>query len=128
VNTGPAGERAAGPGSMRTSHADRDQVIGALKAAFVHGRLAKDELDVRVGQALTARTHAELAVLTDNIPATPARATAEPPPLLLGVRSGACVTTLAAAPAVTGFVIFTLFVTGYQMREARRSSAARTGR
>jgi hypothetical protein len=38
-------------------------VIGILKAAFVHGRLTKDELDTRAGQAFTARTYAELAAL-----------------------------------------------------------------
>ena len=40
-----------------------------LKAAFVQGRLAKDELDARVGQAFASRTYAELAALTADIPA-----------------------------------------------------------
>ena len=40
-----------------------------LRAAFVQGRLTKDEFDSRVGQALTARTYAELAVLTADLPA-----------------------------------------------------------
>ncbi len=35
---------------MRASHADREQVIGLLKTAFVQGRLAKDEFDLRVGR------------------------------------------------------------------------------
>ena len=39
-----------------------------LKDAFVHGRLTKGELDARAGQALTARTRAELAALTADIP------------------------------------------------------------
>jgi len=39
-----------------------------LKNAFVHGRLTKGELDVRAGHALTARTRAELAALTADIP------------------------------------------------------------
>jgi hypothetical protein len=54
---------------MRASHADREQAISALKTAFVQGRLARDELDAQVGEALAARTHAELAVLTEDIPA-----------------------------------------------------------
>ena len=37
-------------GHLRASHADREQVIGILKAAFVQGRLTKDELDARVDQ------------------------------------------------------------------------------
>jgi hypothetical protein len=35
-------------GRMWASRADRDQVIDTLKAAFVEGRLPKDELDERV--------------------------------------------------------------------------------
>jgi hypothetical protein len=37
-------------GHLRASHADREQVIGILKAAFVQGRLTEDELDARVDQ------------------------------------------------------------------------------
>ena len=65
---------AGGRGHLRASHADREQVIGALKAAFVAGMLAKDEFDLRVGQTLASRTYAELAALTADIPAEPAAA------------------------------------------------------
>ena len=78
MTTGPGDEKAAaGRGHLRASHADREQVIGTLKAAFVQGRLTKDELDVRVGQTLAARTYADLAVLTADIPA--GLAAAQPP-------------------------------------------------
>ena len=60
---------AAGRGRLRVSHADRERVIGTLKAAFVQGRLAKDEFDARVGHALASRTYADLAALTADIPA-----------------------------------------------------------
>jgi len=43
-------------------------VVAVLKAAFVQGRLDGDELDARVGQAISARTYAELAVLTADLP------------------------------------------------------------
>jgi hypothetical protein len=59
---------AAGGGDLRASHADRERVIGILKAAFVQGRLAKDEFDLRVGQALASRTYAELTVVTADLP------------------------------------------------------------
>ena len=72
--TGPADEIAARQGRWRASHADREQVVGALKAAFVQGRLTADELDERVGQALAARTYAELAALTTDLPPDPAPA------------------------------------------------------
>ena len=60
---------AAGRGRFRTSHADREYVLEVLKAAFVHGRLTKDEFDMRVGQTFDSRTYAELAALTADIPA-----------------------------------------------------------
>ena len=59
-------------GRLRACHADREQVIGTLQAAFVQGRLTKDELDTRAGQAFAARTYADLAALTADIPADPA--------------------------------------------------------
>ena len=65
---------AAHRGRMRASHADREQVIDTLKTAFAHGRLDKDELDARVGQAFGSRTYAELAAVTGDIPAGPAAA------------------------------------------------------
>lgn len=110
--TGPTGPSAAG---VRASHAEREQVVVTLKHAFVHGRLTKDELDVRAGQALTARTRGELAALTADIPvpagqpdgAPPAPSPRRPPgqprrrPLARAAAgSGAC---LAAA---CGLVLF----------------------
>jgi hypothetical protein len=50
----------AGRGHLRTSHVDRERAMEMLKAAFVQGRLTKDEFDLRVGQALASRTYAEL--------------------------------------------------------------------
>jgi Domain of unknown function (DUF1707) len=54
---------AAGP------RADRERAIDLLKAAFVQGRLTRDELDTRVGQALVSGTGAELAAVTADLPA-----------------------------------------------------------
>jgi hypothetical protein len=133
--TGPPDER----------RPDREQVISALKAAFVQGRLTSDEFDARVGQALASRTRAELAAITADIPVVPVgpagvQSARWPNPPTLGVKSGVFVTVSAAmlaavlwaaawsagsaaagaaALAVTGVVIFTLFVTGYQVRDSR---------
>ena len=65
----PGDETAAGRGQLRASRADREQVIGTLKAAFVQGMLARDEFDQRVSRALTPRTYTELAALTADLPA-----------------------------------------------------------
>jgi DUF1707 SHOCT-like domain len=71
MTTGPGdGVDAAGDlGDLRASHADREQAIDTVKAAFARGQLTMDELDERVGRALTARTYAELSVVTVGIPA-----------------------------------------------------------
>lgn len=69
---GPGDEIAAGAegkNPLWSSHADREQVIAALKDAFAQGRLAKDEFDLRVSKALA--TYAELDALTADIPAGP---------------------------------------------------------
>ena len=58
-----------GDSHLIASQAGREQVLDALKAAFVQGRLTKGEFDQRVGQALA--TYAELDALTADIPAGP---------------------------------------------------------
>jgi hypothetical protein len=65
----PGDECTAGRGHLRASHADRDQVIGTLKTAFVQGMLDQGEFGLRVGQALAGRTYADLAALTADLPA-----------------------------------------------------------
>jgi hypothetical protein len=62
-----AAAAAGGPGYLRASHEDREQVVDAVKAAFVRGQLTLGELDARVGRALAARTQAELAAVTAGI-------------------------------------------------------------
>ena len=73
---GPGDETAAAAGRdhghFRASRADREQAIEVLKTAFAEERLTKDEFDLRVDQALTSRTYAELAALITDIPAGPA--------------------------------------------------------
>jgi len=93
-------------GHLRASHADREQAIGTLKAAFVQGMLAKDELDDRTGQAFAARTHGELAALTRDIPAgivaarplrTPARVPGKAAKAAICLSLALAVFTVAAA-------------------------------
>jgi hypothetical protein len=96
---------AGGPGDLRASHADRERVIDTVKAAFARGQLTAGELDARVGQALTARTYAELTAVTVSIPAESGLARPKPVraqprrPRNRPVNRGVCVitaTTLAA--------------------------------
>jgi Domain of unknown function (DUF1707) len=117
-----------GRGHLRASDADREQVIDTLKAAFVQGRLTRDQLSVRAGQALVSRTYAELAAATDSIPARPSGAVKSP--VLPAGRTRKPVSQKAAAcaavviiPASMGaafltyyggfFVLFLLAFTGF---------------
>ena len=65
-----------GPASLpvsrvRASDADREHVIGVLREAFAEGRLTAEEHSARVGQAYAARTDAELATVSADLPAGP---------------------------------------------------------
>jgi len=111
----PMAAGATGRGRLRASDADREQAIDVLSTAFVQGRLTKDELDVRAGQALASRTCAELAAITAGIRAAPtgARPSAKPPGTQARKRVnrkvaawGACV--IALLP-VLGAAFFTFY-------------------
>jgi hypothetical protein len=80
---------------LRASHADRERVIDALKAAFVQGRLAKDELDTRIGQAFASKTYADLAAVTADLPPSPAAAPR--PPQQVNVEAAASLAVVAIA-------------------------------
>ena len=88
---------AARDSRLRASHADREHVVGLLKAAFVQGRVTYDEFDVRVGQAFWARTYGELAVLTADLPVEetagqlPASHARARPPASHAARARSCV-------------------------------------
>ena len=122
--------------SLRASHADREHMLEVLKAAFVQGRLTKDEFDIRVGQTLASRTYAELAVLSADIPAgligaqsprKPARAQPAHPQNKV-VNSCACATLailVLAAPLLTGHVEL-FFVLVAAMMGALFAAAGRT--
>ena len=69
---------AEGDSNLPVSHVGREQVLDALKAAFVDGRLAQDEFGLRVGQVLAA--YAELDSATADIPTR--LTTAQPPEIV----------------------------------------------
>jgi len=108
VVTGPSGTRAAAERQrlrLRASHADREQVVEVLKVAFVQGRLTKDELDTRAAQAFAAKTYADLAGLTADLPI--GRVKAPPPPARTNVKA-------AVSLAITAILIpVVLVAAGY---------------
>jgi uncharacterized protein DUF1707 len=110
----------AGRGRLRASHADRNHVIGMLKAAYVQGRLTKDEFDERLGRTLAARTFADLAMLTADLPVG---LTDVPPPprqqpssvpaakIVLSTAGGLLAPAVLAAAFLTGNTqLYALFI------------------
>jgi Domain of unknown function (DUF1707) len=124
VTTGPWDPARAGmPGRDRllASNADRERVIDVLKTAFVHGALTKDELAVRTGRTLNARTYGQLAAITADLArgpaeaspaeASPATITAAPVPARKRLNKkvvawGACAIILAPALSAAFFTFY----------------------
>jgi hypothetical protein len=98
---GPRNEMAAGGGRdrLRASLADRERVIETLKAAYVYGLVTKQEFDARVSQAFAARTSADLALITADIPAGLAAA-APPAPARTGGDAAEAKVRLLSRPVM----------------------------
>jgi hypothetical protein len=114
-------ETAAGGGHsrLRASYADRERVIDTLKAAYAYGLVTKDEFDARVSQTFAARTYAELAVITADIPAglAPAPPPPRPAPAKASTPAAAHVTAgdhaiMATAIAAGLALVAAIFVAG----------------
>jgi hypothetical protein len=71
---------------LRASHGDRDRVVDQLRVAAGDGRLTSDELDARLERALSARTHGELAALTEDLPAARGAGPAADPKKVLRIE------------------------------------------
>jgi hypothetical protein len=110
VTAGREDGTAGALGQLRTSHADREQAIDVLKAAFVQGRLTKDEFDLRVGQVFASRTYAGLDALTVGIPdgvssAQPSTEHALEPGRMLSFKTAACFGAVGAGPSMASAVV-----------------------
>ena len=82
--SGPPGQPAWAPGYLppgpipppfgppvRATDRDRDAAIDVLQESYATGRLTADEHAARVGQAMAARTYADLDRLTADLPRRP---------------------------------------------------------
>jgi hypothetical protein len=93
----PGDEPEPGGAGLRASHDDRDRAVEVLRIAAGDGRITAEELDARVGAALTARTYGELAALIADLPATPGSL-----PLVPGAPPGAAPKDLVRIQCDTG--------------------------
>jgi hypothetical protein len=58
----------AGRAALRASDNDRDRIADRLREAAAEGRLLIEELEQRLGSALSARTYGELEALIADLP------------------------------------------------------------
>jgi hypothetical protein len=104
-------------GQLRASHADREQAIGVLKAAFVQDRLTKDEFDLRIGQVFASRTYSDLGALTADIPGwvtsdQPPAEHAREPGRVLSFKTAARVGAVGAGPSMASAAMVTMQSSG----------------
>ena len=110
MTAGREGDTAGALSQLRTSRADREQAIDLLKAAFVAGRLTKDEFDLRVGRVLGSRTYADLAALTVDVPGHVASADVpdeqpREPGRVLSFKTAARVGAVGAGPSMASAAV-----------------------
>ncbi len=114
----------SGYGNMRASTADRERAVDVLKAAFVEGRLTQQECEQRAGQAFSARTYAELATLTADLPVGPLVTLVPqppgyplPPPSRPVNRLAVASLVIALMPVVPMLAVFTGLIAHGQIQE-----------
>ena len=114
---------------MRASRADRDRALEVIQTSFVAGRLTKEELDLRVGQALVTPFFAELMALTADLPVGPfGRLPAHPVtpayPRLSRLAIIALVCAMAG-PLSAGITAIPAIVVGHRARRQIRRTGER---
>jgi hypothetical protein len=93
-------------GHLRTSDADREEIAERLRDAATEGRIAPEELDERLGTALSARTYAELNSVVADLPGPkPVRRRGS-----LGRMAGADITVVHVALAIAAVLAFALAI------------------
>jgi uncharacterized protein DUF1707 len=88
---------------MRVSDSDRDQTAAILREATGQGRLTFDELDERLGQVYAAKTYADLAETTRDLPGTHIQQQPQPTPAAFApARIGGSPSAKAAIAIMSG--------------------------
>jgi hypothetical protein len=88
---------------LRIGHSEREAVVDHLSGALADGRLDIVEYDERVRQVYVAKTHAELAPITADLPAPP------PPPPPAPPKPG-LIERLDLSPAVSGWLAMSVLL------------------
>jgi hypothetical protein len=123
-------------GRMLTSTADRERALDVLAAGYAEGRLTKSEHETRVGQVHQARTYADLAAATSDLPGAHAPLPAWPPAMAWPPPAPPRTSPLAVSSLCLAALQFMTFgITGIPavvlgqmaLRDIRRSGEGGTG-
>jgi hypothetical protein len=122
---------------LRASDADREHVAERLRHATAEGRLHPDELEHRLGAALSAKTYGELDALVTDLPSPPVSRRARfampawlPPVVALAIAIPVALVVLAVVVfVVTGLFVGWLFwlILGWWFFAGRRRAYAHGG-
>lgn len=116
--------------AMRAATADRERTVDVLKAGFAEGRLTQDEYEDRVERAYGARTYADLAALSADLPAGPGLPTVThpgqwapgPPPRTATNSTAVAAMILGLAVPVFGLTAIPAIVCGHKARQEIRQT------
>jgi hypothetical protein len=97
---------------LRASDTDREQVAELLRQAAAEGRLLPEELDERMGTALSARTYGELEAVVSDLPA-PARLPERRSRTLARRPTVVVVAVAAVVVAVVFGIVFSVLGSGH---------------
>jgi hypothetical protein len=113
---------------VRATDRDRDAAIGVIQASYTDGRLTMDECEARLGQALAARTYAQLDALTTDLPVRPVYPDAPVPPGPPGPRhtNGLAIASLVCGIAQP-FTFMLSTIPAIALGHAARRQIRRTG-
>lgn len=102
----PYGQSPAAQPGMLAGAADRERTADVLKAAYVEGRLSKEEFDARSAQVQSARTYADLNAIIADLPMGPGGPVVQHPPYFPPMVPVAPTSGLAVGALVCGIAEF----------------------
>jgi hypothetical protein len=97
--------------NLRASDEDRDRIVAQLHKAAIEGRIASEELEQRVSDALTAKTYGELDATVADLPGQAPRRRAGRPEVSQRSAAGWAVTVVRHNPMLLLFALPVVAVT-----------------
>ncbi len=113
--------------TLKASDSDRERIVERLRQATAEGRLLAEELEERLGRALSARTYGELQDLVVDLPSEHRRRSLPRTAIAVAVTLALVIVALAVVVlVVTGLgIVFLWGAVGWWMLTRGRCGARR---